>query len=541
MERANSAEPQILPAFVERFLQQHNVQYQPQPIASSYVETGQQSTLERSIETLMQARTFKKIDEVYRKFIDETFRAPVMLQLDDQQLIYPFFVHLALQLFQIGKKHEAAEFISKYEKYQPPQCRDDIERLKMDRENFRSTDFNIQMNQFALDDMMMNIEKWRQVLLSFIITTHINISVASYSHDLLFIDMESTAMGTTERTPVLNKIEQEAYEPPSLSVKFHPDDLNKQPSVEQDEKGIYLTQSLPDVAHVIAYNHNNRINDLRFSPCARLLAMAQDSSVVISSLDSSTGVNNSYSSTLINHAGKVLTTDFSSDSQFLVSGGMDCNVKISHLEAFKPVARFKHHLEPILNVAYDNRSMFFAAASQDKTVSMWSLSSPTILRLFLGHTLPVTKAIFSKDNSSIITCSNDLTLRVWDIGTAGEIARFRCGRSTPTAIGIHPNNQLIACGCDNGAVMLWDANQGRRLWYNNPFGTTITDVKFTSDGSLLLGSSIDGTLCAFNLKSEQGDVVMNIKAYASTIDSITVTKQNLVCTTGRSLKGNILI
>ncbi|OHS96690.1 hypothetical protein TRFO_09855 [Tritrichomonas foetus] len=587
MMEVQRTEIQMLPPFVEKFLEHFNVKYEPDPNKSQNIQLKPQNNLEKSIETLNQARTYSKIENAYKKFIDTAFTVPVMLQHDYQQFIFPFFVHLAFQLYQLDKAVDAEKFINKFRGIQPQQCQETIDRLILEKKNFKAPDFNIQMNQFALDDLMLNIEQWKAVLLSFIINTHINITVAPYSHDLLFIDMDQTATATKnpdftnnnnnfgfnnnlnnmfndgfnsgfndgfsnigfgennnnnkEEIAVMDPISEIDYMPPQFSVLFHPEALEKQPSIKQTEKGVYLTQALPDVAHIIAYNHNNRISDLKVSPCARLLAMAQDSSVVISSLDSTTGVNNANSSTLINHAGKVLTVDYSKDSQYIVSGGMDCQIKVAHLEAFRPLAKYKNHIEPILNVAWDYRSAYFAGASQDRTVSMWSLRSPTLLRLFLGHTLPVTNVVFSRDNSSILTCSNDLTLRIWDVGSAKEKIKFHCGRSIPLSIDVHPNNTLVACGCENGTVMLWDSAAGKRLWAQNPFETRITDVKFTSDGSLLIGSAIDGSLCAFNLKNENGEVVMNTKAYASTIDSITITKQNLVCTTGRSLRGGILI
>ena len=131
--------------------------------------------------------------------------------------------------------------------------------------------------------------------------------------------------------------------PPTLSVIFHPQTPEKQPSIDQRPDGtIYLTQSLPDVSHVVQYNHNNRINDMRVSRCARLHAMAIDSSVVISALDTSTLVNNSSSSVLTNHAGKVLTVAFSNDSRYVVSGGMDCQIKVGY-SFLKLHGTKKHH------------------------------------------------------------------------------------------------------------------------------------------------------------------------------------------------------
>lgn len=642
-------ETQMLPPFVEKFLKIYNIVVEPNQQNNQNRIRKPRNTLEKSVETLIQARTYNNIYKDYRSFAAFTFKASSLLQHDYQQFIFPFFVHLALQLFQLGKVEEAKSFIKTFRGLQPPQCESLIKQLETEKEAFKPPHFNIQMNQYALDELMLNIEKNKQVLLSFIITTNINVSSAPFSHPILFLDappepVSVSNQGNSEdssstslikqipddpflstqyntillppnnddffsfsqdqmrlQQPILSSIPEEKFMPPNLSVIFHPQTPEKQPSIDQRPDGtIYLTQSLPDVAHVVQYNHNNRINDMCISHCARLHAMAIDSSVVISALDTSTNVNNSSSSILTNHAGKVLTVAFSNDSRYIVSGGMDCQIKVAHLEAFRPLAHFRNHLEPILSVAWDTRknSTYFSACSMDRTTTLWNLSTPTVLRMFIGHTLPVTKVAFSRDGSTVLTTSSDLSLRIWDIGTGRMITKLNCGRSTPLALDVHPNNQLVACGCENGSVILWDCSRSpsdaRAIWCKKAFNGRVTDVKFSQDGSLLLGSSIDGSLFAFNLKEKEqsgsssttaietnsessefnffgddglessaagaigsgassgvigsrgryggsGEIVMRTEAYASTIDSITVTDYNLVCTTGRSLRGNVPI
>jgi hypothetical protein len=69
----------------------------------------------------------------------------------------------------------------------------------------------------------------------------------------------------------------------------------------------------------------------------------------------------------------------------------------------------------------------------------------------------------------------------------------------------------------------------------------VTSVEFSGDGALLYAGSIEGHFCAWNVMrgglTDAPDLVMKGMSNASTIDSIVVTDKNLVCTTGRSLRG----
>jgi WD40 repeat protein len=323
---------------------------------------------------------------------------------------------------------------------------------------------------------------------------------------------------------------------------FHPHDPERIPSVEREEGNrTLLTQTLPDVAHFVIYNHGNRISDARVSPCARLLALARDSSVV-SCLDNAAGVPDGVAlkgtSTIAWHSRPVLTTAFSADSRLIVSGGLDADIQVSHTEAFRQFAHFRFHIEPILSVAIDPRGEYFLAGAQDRMASMWSLRSPTCLRCFCGHTLPVARVAFSSDSSRIVTYSGDLSVRVWDIGTGAQMARFGCGSTSPMALAVSRKNKYIACGCTDGTVVLWGMPEGKIIWQSRICESVVTGLEFSEDGTLLYASTLDAHFTAWNLvNAEQPDVVMRAVASASTIDSIVVTNQNLVCTTGRSIRG----
>jgi hypothetical protein len=532
-------DPLPLPQFIVQFLKDRGIRIDPEPGKRRDDVIKGTNTLGKSITTLVSARTLQAIRNAYKAFLQQTYVAPVMLQRDWQQFIFPFFIHLAAQLYQLHREEDAQTFVNMFRADQPRDCSEMIDQLLRDKERFVAPRFDIQINQFALEALMRQIEKGKQALLSFIINTQINIRVEAYHHKLLNVNV---ADATRDAGQILPPVDCQQK---PLSVKFHPDHPEKLPSIEQTgDNKVLLTQCLPDVAHIVLYNHNNRISDARISPCARLLGLAQDSNIVIGSLDSSTGLPTPKSSSAIapiaSHAGRALSLSFSSDCRYVVSGGMDNQVRVAHLEAFRPLAHFKLHIEPVLSVAVDRRSEFFLGGSQDRIVSMWSLRVPTCVRAFVGHTLPVCNVAFSQDSTRVISCSSDLTLKVWDVGMGKPIAHFCCGESMPVTLGVHPRNGYIACGCVDGSVVLWKGEEGELVWASRPYASRITDVAFSGDGSLLYGATLDGQFCAWNVASGASDCVMHGESNGSTIDSITVTERNLVCTTGRSLRGIVI-
>lgn len=529
-----------LPEFVLQFLAKNNLSVSPEP--NNRREVVQPSAVVfNSLDTLVRARTFDNIKSTYGEFLALTYDAPVTLQHEYQQFVFPFFIHLAVQLFTCREHYEAIEFVNLYREAQPHECQGVIDRLMEEKAAFSPPRFDVQITQFALDGLMRSIESKKQALMSVIMSTHINRQLAPIGHDLLFVGV-GDATGTGPEQTILSPIEGA---PKDLSVIFDPNHATRAPGIMQNDDGrLWLTQGLPDVAHLAIYNHSNKVVDMRISQCARLLAVAEDANVLVYRLDNGSGMTftkGRKTATIASHHGTVLTTAFSHDSRFVVSGGMDCQIRVANTEVFSPIAHFKMHLKPVLSTSWDYRAEYIAAASHDRTATMWSLRTPTCLRCFVGHSLPASRVIFSHDNRSVVTCSSDLSIRVWDIGTGDQMAKFACGASVPRAVDISRDNRLLACGCDDGSVVLWDAVSGVHKWTSREIDSRLTDVKFTADGTLLMASSLDGRVCAWNLKAEGPVVAMKDAAVASTIDSMTVTDLNLVCTAGRSTLGDVAV
>jgi len=271
---------------------------------------------------------------------------------------------------------------------------------------------------------------------------------------------------------------------------------------------------------------------------------AVDSSVHVHQFDTASRLlawRGRHTSLPTSHSGRVLATALSHDSKPVVSGDLDCQVRIAQTEAFASMDHHWMHREPVLGAAWDSRAGFFVAASQDLAVTMWSMWALGCLSPLLVHSLLVSSLAFSRDEHSIVPCWSDLTVRVWDVGTDRQSARFGCGRSAPVALDVHPDNRLLACGCTNGTVALWDVASSAHQWTSKEFDSCVTDVKLSADGALPLSSSIYGCIWACNLEADECAVVMKCGAEGPTSGSITVTDINLARTTGRSLRGSVVI
>jgi len=105
---------------------------------------------------------------------------------------------------------------------------------------------------------------------------------------------------------------------------------------------------------------------------------------------------------------------------------------------------------------------------------------------------------------------------LYDSRTYQQIAFFET--DTPVnSIAFTPDGHLLAAGCDDGGVKLWDM-AGRTEVATLGDSDWIYSVAFNSDGSLLAAGGYDGTVKLWDMAS--GTVVEEFAAHSSTVNSV---------------------
>jgi WD40 repeat protein len=84
-------------------------------------------------------------------------------------------------------------------------------------------------------------------------------------------------------------------------------------------------------------------------------------------------------------------------------------------------------------------------------------------------------------------------------GQVGSVAVSPDGSTAATAL----CEASEAGQCTRGAVWLWSLASGKRLESLSDFETGVSEVAFSSDGSVLFAATLDGTLRAFSTSDYQ--------------------------------------
>merc|ERR1711907_549069 len=178
-----------------------------------------------------------------------------------------------------------------------------------------------------------------------------------------------------------------------------------------------------------------------------------------------------------------------------------------------PKRSLQGHSHFVEDVVLSSDGAFALSCSWDRTLRLWDLKNGVTSKAFVGHEKDVLSVAFSADNRQIVSASRDRTIKLWNtlgeckytIGEQGtneghsewvSCVNFVPNQQNPAivsggwdkivkvwnmsncklrtnlvghsgyinAVTVSPDGSLCASGGKDGVAMLWDLNEGKRLY-----------------------------------------------------------------------------
>lgn len=115
------------------------------------------------------------------------------------------------------------------------------------------------------------------------------------------------------------------------------------------------------------------------------------------------------------------------------------------------------------------------------------ISDGQVRATLTGHQSTISRIAFTPNGQTCLTASHDRTVCLWDVATWTQRQQLTGHASPVIALSLAPGGDLFATGDETGVMRLWDVASGRELTELDERLPALLDLKFSADGSTLIG------------------------------------------------------
>lgn len=169
--------------------------------------------------------------------------------------------------------------------------------------------------------------------------------------------------------------------------------------------------------------------------------------------------------TFSEHTASVSAVDFAKQGQVLFSASLDGTVRAFDLLRYRNFRTFTSPSPVQFScLAVDPSAEIVAAGSTDSfEIFIWSVVTGNLLDVLTGHEGPVSCLAFSPTTNQLASGSWDKTIRIWNIYSRTRTVEPFEINSDVLALAFRPDGKELAASSLDGQIMFWEAEEGKQI------------------------------------------------------------------------------
>jgi WD40 repeat protein len=211
------------------------------------------------------------------------------------------------------------------------------------------------------------------------------------------------------------------------------------------------------------------------------------------------------------HERWVRSLAISPDGGRLATGSFDHRVRLWDAAGGRLLHSLHEHTAPVHRVAFSPDGKLLASGSDDTTVRLWDAEAGRPLHCFTAHRRDasphnrVWAVGFSPDGKLLASADTDGRAILWDVARRQPLPGYPRTIDPVNCLAFSASGRLLAFGCDEGVVHVWDLEHGRRQRHQaHPGGSAVLSLCFAPRGSLLACGCRDGSVRLWDAATWQG-------------------------------------
>ncbi|XP_076333122.1 apoptotic protease-activating factor 1-like isoform X2 [Tachypleus tridentatus] len=215
------------------------------------------------------------------------------------------------------------------------------------------------------------------------------------------------------------------------------------------------------------------------------------------------------------HKGEVKWCAFSPNDAFIVSGGVDRVAKVWSTNTGDVCLTLSDHTFPINYCCFSPDGSLIATASSD-CIILWESFCGTRIKTFNHSCHSVVSCQFSKHGTHLISAAGRFIWK-WDWGIHKLLHKYNNLRSHyyTTCCVLSPDEQHIAAGTSECAVVIWSVNSGQVVVSFKGHSEPVQTLGYSRDGRMLLSASKDGNVMVWDTSQTFGTSMISLSSEIS--------------------------
>ncbi|CAG8653350.1 7311_t:CDS:2, partial [Ambispora leptoticha] len=227
--------------------------------------------------------------------------------------------------------------------------------------------------------------------------------------------------------------------------------------------------------------------------------------------------------TFSEHSSGISVVEFAKQGQVLFSASLDGTVRAFDLIRYR---NFRTFTSPtpvqFTALAVDPSGEIVCAGSMDTfEIFVWSVQTGKLLDILSGHEGSISSLAFSPTGMLLASGSWDCTARTWDVfGRGSHVEVFRHSHDVLT-IAFRPDGKELAVTTLDGLISFWDVEHGTQLHEiegrkdisggrketdrqtaaNSSSGKSFNSICYTADGSSVIAGGNSKYVCIYDVKT----------------------------------------
>ncbi|XP_030016093.1 telomerase protein component 1 [Sphaeramia orbicularis] len=180
----------------------------------------------------------------------------------------------------------------------------------------------------------------------------------------------------------------------------------------------------------------------------------------------------------------------SPDGQLMVVGTGQGTLHFIHTQTGQEVKTLMSNCDGISSCIFlkDGR---LVSTSFDGQIETWDVGNGCRTACINGHTNAITASDITADKKHLVTVSLDFMLKVWSSAKGKEVAALP-STSPLNCVTFDPEGHLLAAGCWNGKVIVWNWFQNKTLTSLSGHQRSVRSLSFSPSSSMLCSGSVSG-------------------------------------------------